>query len=240
MTTTEHRAPEGFEEPGLVLPRSALWSTLAGLAGAVAAAVAAAQVASRAGLPDEVVLAVCYAALFGLMLRTAVRAGRRWGTGRLSRDFGWSLTWADVPRGAGLAITGLTVSALVTAPFMGHELEANTSWMNDAGLAVVAGFAVVAVVAAPLVEELVFRGLLQRALCRWAGPGLAVAGQAVVFALGHLSPSGGLGNLPHFVHFSVWGAVMGVAAHRTGRLGPTIVAHSLSNCLAVAILLAGR
>jgi membrane protease YdiL (CAAX protease family) len=89
------------------------------------------------------------------------------------------------------------------------------------------GLLIVAIVAlAPLVEELFFRGLLQRSLLRWMGPAPAIALQAGVFALTHFQKL-------QFAALFAFGAVLGYVAHRTGRLGPGIAAHMVFNGVAV-------
>ena len=67
----------------------------------------------------------------------------------------------------------------------------------------------------PLGEELIFRGGVQR-LLRPLGPGVALAGQAVLFAAAHGS------------------------AEHTGRLWPGMGLHCLNNCIVLAGCLAER
>ncbi|MFM2152812.1 MAG: hypothetical protein RL199_1247 [Pseudomonadota bacterium] len=88
-------------------------------------------------------------------------------------------------------------------------------------LAVAAGFA------APLGEELFFRGWLQPLLAtRWR-PAFAVGLTAVVFSLVHLDP---VGFLPRVE----LGALFGLLRHRTGRLMPAMAAHAAHNLASVA------
>ena len=77
--------------------------------------------------------------------------------------------------------------------------------------------------AAPVLEELVFRG----AVLRMAGPlgeRNAVLLQAVLFAVQHGSPAGMAWAL-------VCGLVLGVLAQRTGRVWPGMLLHTLNNLL---------
>ena len=78
----------------------------------------------------------------------------------------------------------------------------------------------------PIVEELFFRGLLQRSLLRWMGPAPAIALQAGVFAFTHFQKL-------QFAALFAFGVVLGYLAHRTGRLGPGIAAHMVFNGAAV-------
>lgn len=86
-------------------------------------------------------------------------------------------------------------------------------------------------IGAPIVEEIFYRGLFQRALIkRGAPPALAIGVNATVFGLTHLQ----LLQLPALVLF---GVVAGVLAHRSGRLGPAITAHIAFNMVTVVGLL---
>lgn len=89
-------------------------------------------------------------------------------------------------------------------------------------------------IGAPVVEEIFYRGLFQRALLKRGLPAAAAIGiSAVVFGLSHLQ----LLQLPALVLF---GVVAGVLAHRSGRLGPAIAAHVAFNMVTViALLVAG-
>ena len=78
-----------------------------------------------------------------------------------------------------------------------------------------------------------FRGLLQRSLARRFGPVVAIAGSAVLFGLAHFE----LLQLPALILF---GVVLAVLAHWTGRLGPGIVAHATFNAVTVLTLTVGH
>jgi len=80
---------------------------------------------------------------------------------------------------------------------------------------------------APLVEELVFRGLLYGWLeSRW-GSGLAVVVSSLAFAAAHVEPAHVLLVLP-------LGILFGLLRWRTRSLWPSLVAHVANNGLAVA------
>ena len=80
--------------------------------------------------------------------------------------------------------------------------------------------------AAPVAEELVFRGAIQRFL-QPLGRREAILWQAVLFAVQHGSLSGALYAL-------VCGLVLGGLADRTGRLWPGMLLHSVNNLLVFA------
>lgn len=92
-----------------------------------------------------------------------------------------------------------------------------------------------AVVAAPLVEELFFRRILQGWLEKRlpeADGALAIALSAAAFALAHQGQ--GLAFVPLFP----FGLVLGFIARRTGSIVPCILLHALFNAVSVGLLLA--
>jgi membrane protease YdiL (CAAX protease family) len=177
------------------------------------------------------------------LVGVAVLASRRKGAGSLAEDFGLRFESRDVLVGA---VAGL-VSYFVLVPILVvlfealiHEVnlsQQSEDLTNDAGgwrLGVLAPFIVVG---APLVEELYYRGLLQRALVRRAGPALAIALSGVIFGLSHANPDlEGWTIVAVIVVLTAFGAVLGWLAHRYGRLGPGIVAHATFNSITVIAL----
>ena len=81
--------------------------------------------------------------------------------------------------------------------------------------------------AAPIVEELVFRGIIQQ-LARPLGERQAVALQAVLFALQH-------GSAAAMAYALVCGLGLGWLADRTGHLWPGMLLHSANNLLVLAM-----
>jgi membrane protease YdiL (CAAX protease family) len=86
--------------------------------------------------------------------------------------------------------------------------------------------------AAPLGEELFFRGFAQPALARalgWTGAALV---SGALFALLHLDPVGFLG---------LWeiGVLLAVLRHASGSLWPAVVAHAVNNAVAAAAFILG-
>jgi membrane protease YdiL (CAAX protease family) len=171
------------------------------------------------------------------------------GTGSIVGDFGFKLQpWPDVPLGivAGLASQYLLVP-VVEAPLLpfvhhlysrlGHPAQTLTGHAFGPGLVVLA---VLVCVGSPVVEELFFRGLLLRALMgglKDLGPRLAPAASilltALVFALAHFEAL-------QFLGLAGFGVVLGLLAWRTGRLGPSIVAHMAFNTVTIIAIVAAR
>jgi len=86
-------------------------------------------------------------------------------------------------------------------------------------------------VGAPIVEELFYRGLVQRSLVDRFGPAIGIGVTSVLFGAVHFS----LVELPAL---SLAGFVFGWLAWRYERLGPAIVAHTTFNMVTVVALLA--
>lgn len=156
----------------------------------------------------------------------------------LREDYGLSLRlWPDVPLGLAVGVGSqfLLVPALELplVPFVPHlfqRLNAPAQSLTGGlhgGMLVVLGLLVC--VGAPVFEELMFRGLLLRALGgRLAplgprlGPVLATVVTGLVFGLVHFEAL-------QFTALAGFGMVLCVLAWRTGRLGPGIVAHAAFN-----------
>jgi membrane protease YdiL (CAAX protease family) len=84
-------------------------------------------------------------------------------------------------------------------------------------------------IGAPIFEEIFYRGLVQRAFLRRFRPWAAVTLTALIFGLVHFQPL-------QFPSLALFGAVAGVLALRTGRLGPSIFAHMGFNLITVVAL----
>jgi membrane protease YdiL (CAAX protease family) len=101
----------------------------------------------------------------------------------------------------------------------------------------VTGWLLCFVVVGPVVEELYFRGLLQRSAIRRLGPIAGIVLPALAFGLVHTSTDLSGWSLAALVTaLAAFGAVLGVLAHRTGRLGPGLVAHATFNALTLIAL----
>jgi membrane protease YdiL (CAAX protease family) len=85
---------------------------------------------------------------------------------------------------------------------------------------------VLAVGIAPVLEEFVFRGLLQRPLERRWGPSRAIVVTAAVFALAHMLPW----VFP--LHFAL-GVAFGFAVYATRSIWAGVLMHAANNALAV-------
>jgi len=86
-------------------------------------------------------------------------------------------------------------------------------------------------VLAPLVEEFLFRGILQTYLKKWTGRGWAIAIAAFSFALFHFSTAQGLANISLIVPLFILGGFLGFLYERQGSLWAPIGLHATFNLI---------
>ncbi len=131
--------------------------------------------------------------------------------------------WWAVFAGMGLFV----VATLLILPLhdLVNESQRVVDDLNAASGAKLVVFAVIAALVAPVSEELLFRGLLLRALRRRFPPAIAIGVQALVFALAHplLSPT--LGDLVVVPALFLLGVASGLAAETRGDLSASILMH---------------
>lgn len=172
-------------------------------------------------LPDRTLVGVL-TLFFGVGLLAVVAAVAPLGAAALAALGFRAVGWRPVLLGV-----VLTVAVSVAVSQLGPEPQGVKQAMKIAhgpgaiyvSLALLAGLA-------PLVEELVFRGLLYGWLAgRW-GAGVAVVGSTIAFAAAHV-------ELAHVVLVLPLGLVFGCLRWRTGALWPSLVAHMANNGLAV-------
>jgi membrane protease YdiL (CAAX protease family) len=171
----------------------------------------------------------------------AVLASRRKGYGSLSADFGLSARRSDLGLGIAAALAAQLVVvplvALALRPFLGHPDVSRPvqELVDQAGGARALILVMVAVVCAPFVEELFFRGLLLRSLQRRVGTGGAVVLSSVFFGLAHPQPLDAGGTVIVMAGLTALALVLALLAVRTGRLGASIVAHSGFNVISLVL-----
>lgn len=162
-----------------------------------------------------------YAVLFALVLALTIGLPRR-EVLALRRPQSW-------PRSLGLALGALIViyiGAAVALSLSGADDEQNLTpegWDGSRAGAYALSFLAV-VVAAPLAEELLYRGVgLSLLLARTAAP-VAVGVTAVLFGLGH----GLLLSLAAFIWF---GIVIAIVRLRTDSIYPAVAVHCTFNAI---------
>lgn len=100
----------------------------------------------------------------------------------------------------------------------------------------VMAFCAVVAVAVPVLEELVFRGLLLQGMATRIGFVWALVFSSLAFGLGHLEPS-----MPMNVVFTgLIGALLAWTYRLSGRLVVPVLLHALNNALALSAVLLAR
>jgi membrane protease YdiL (CAAX protease family) len=192
--------------------------------------------------PRLLVLLVSQGFLWTGMVGPCVLVSRRYGTGSLRADFGVGFRAVDLGWGLLLAIAGRIGAAVVAVclaavsrRLIGSNLTGIDELRNDVPTLVT--YCLFALVGAPLIEELFFRGLLLRSFASRMPVGIAVLAQGLLFCLAHTIPALGLANASVLAGTAVFGIMAGATAVQLRRLGATMVAHALFNLVAVLGLL---
>jgi membrane protease YdiL (CAAX protease family) len=149
-------------------------------------------------------------------LRTAGRSLALWGFRRPNRAFFWT-----IPLGLGMVYVVSFVHDLMVQP---EQQDIVTSFpRSGAGVAL---FILVAVIMAPLFEEIVFRGFIFRGFANSWGWVWGALASAAVFGFAHL-------QLDVFVPLATLGFVLAWAYKQTGSIWTCITMHVLFNTIAV-------
>jgi hypothetical protein len=228
-------------EPHPSLPPVAAVGALAILLASLVSGRVLVDVVVRFDWPLVVYVALLTTIGYGPSLAWCFHVSRRWGTGRLSSDVGLRFRWSDAGWGPVVWIAALVVNVGVwglieafNVPFRGNleggsDIEADRTYLI--------AFAIGAVIAAPIIEEMVFRGVVMRGLLGRFGAPSTIALQAVFFGAAHFDPVLRAGNIGLVLALSAVGAALGLGAYLLRRIGPTIVAHAIFNSVALIVLL---
>jgi membrane protease YdiL (CAAX protease family) len=174
---------------------------------------------------------------FGL-LGTPWLVSRFKGNG-MRRDFGLTAKWVDLPVGALWGLIGQFGILLVVYLPMSwlfnitrDEFSEPAQEMSDRATNPIGVVLLVLIVGvgAPVVEEIFYRGLVQRSLINRFGPVWGIGLASVIFGAVHFQGY----QLPAL---ALAGLLFGLLAYRAQRLGPAIFAHMVFNLAAVASLL---
>ena len=135
-----------------------------------------------------------------------------------------------------LVMAALIVTTQIGRLFMGpdYQIEAHQSiellQMYDSVFLKIL-ICIVAVVLAPIVEELIFRGLFQSyILSQWRNKWLAVAASSSLFAIIHA-------NASHWFVIFFLGTCLGYAYEKSGSIVRSILIHSLFNGMSIVSVL---
>lgn len=186
-----------------------------------------------------------YIVVYGGMAAIVVAAVRRYGTGSVRADLGATFRWSDLGWAPVLFVVTRFAQVLVTVPLLAtpafrQSTRRYSDAMRDQPTEILVTLVVVGVVVAPLVEELLFRGALLRALLARTSARWAAVIQGVVFGCYHFAPDLGLYNVVLIVANSTFGIIFGFVALRRRALGTGIIAHSLTNASALVVVFVTR
>ncbi|MFZ9930894.1 MAG: CPBP family intramembrane glutamic endopeptidase [Ilumatobacteraceae bacterium] len=187
--------------------------------------------------PTRVTALAALTLWFAFIVATVI-VSRRFGSGRFADDLRLSFRPIDM---IGLPLGVVSQLALVPAlywplrqlwpeTFATDRLSerAQELWDRAEGRWVIVLMLIVAV-GAPLVEEIVYRGLIQQALQSRLNDVVAVVVAAAFFAFVHLQAI-------EFPGLFLFGLVLGACFMRTGRLGMGILAHVGFNAVGLMLV----
>jgi membrane protease YdiL (CAAX protease family) len=161
------------------------------------------------------------------------------GLGTLRADFGLWFRWVDLA----WVPVGIVVFALASALILpisdlagldDSSQEVVKTFERSSGALEQVAFVLGVAALTPIVEELLFRGVLLRALLRRTTPAWSVLISALTFALVHFLGDAGTGY--YVPAFLALGLVSGWAAVVTRRLGPSIALHAGFNLISAIII----
>lgn len=184
-------------------------------------------------------LAAASAATWAVMIVALVVASRRFGTGDVLADYGATFRPIDlvgVPLGiatqmAFVPALYVPLRGLWSDTFSDEQIEERAQDLADrAGGWSTVLLVLVVVVGAPLVEEFVYRGLLQRSVSAAVGVWFGLVSTSAWFALVHFSPV-------EYPGLFLAGLVFGGCVALTGRIGPAIVTHAAFNATGLIVVL---
>jgi len=179
---------------------------------------------------------------YGPSVAWAAYVRHRWGAGRWA-SLGWRFSWFDLAWGPLTWIAAVAAQIVVGVIVLVLDIPLSSNVDSaadlDADRAYLVATLVTAVIAAPVVEELVFRGLVLRGLLSRMAPALAIVLQGGLFGVAHVDPVRGSGNVGLALVLSGIGVVFGVSAYLARRLGPTVIAHAILNAVVLTIVLSG-
>ncbi len=190
-------------------------------------------------VPGALATGLATAVLAAVAVTLARRPARQ--SGGWERAFGLELpAWSDSARILSwslllFVVQAAVISALVAVPALQGAQADNSSFLRDEPLWSLLAFVVLATAVAPVLEELLFRGLVLRGLMLRLGFWPAALVSSVCFGLFH-AQSLGRDSVVIVAATAVFGLGLCLLTRRTGRLGPGIGVHALRN--AVAILFA--
>ena len=200
-----------------------------GLAGAVVGSGDDGKTSVLTNLPVALAGLTLYLIVLGIALACTVPSPDSKASLGVVRPARWG---AALRLAAGLVLGGLVLG--VVADRLLHATDAQgikgtLAHGDRATLAIVVSLAAYAVLG-PIVEELVFRGLVTAAIRQRLGPAVTPVATGVLFALAHGDPRIVVALVP-------LGIALGLLYEHTGSIVPGMVAHMTYNAIGVTIAL---
>lgn len=165
--------------------------------------------------------------LFWLHLRKEARAARiglmRWSRLSLIQTVGLAIGLIAL----GLAFNYLYANYVIPDIKVQEALRKMFAALPDTPVNTIMLFVAIAGIA-PLLEEILFRGLLQNALAKKLPAWGAILGASAIFGAVHM-------DYHAFPALMVMGAVFGILYHKTGSLRVNIIAHMINNGAALLL-----
>lgn len=165
--------------------------------------------------------------LLWLHLRKEGRAARigllRWSRVNLLQTIGLAIGLIA----ASLAFNHLYATYIIPDIKVQEALRKMFEALPDTPLNTVMLFVAIAGIA-PLLEEILFRGLVQNALAKQLPAWAAILGASAIFGAVHM-------DYHAFPALMAMGAVFGILYHKTGSLRVNIVAHMVNNAAALLL-----
>ncbi len=122
---------------------------------------------------------------------------------------------------------------LITTFFQSRDLQTVVALLKNGPLEIQITIAVCAVIIAPVIEELMFRGYMYPAMKKFAGPLVSLFFTSLLFGLIHT-------NAASLLPLSVFGVVMVFLYEKTKTIWTPIIAHAFFNGATVAYILLGQ
>jgi uncharacterized protein len=154
-----------------------------------------------------------------------------------NRSFRATLGWSWAPRfgfwnSAGLALVLLCIGMVLTRLFGGTETSLDKIIASSPAARYTLAF--LAVATAPLIEELVYRGVLYPALQRQMGRVLAILSVSALFASVHVFQY--IDNIGVIVAVSMLSLVLTYVRSVTGKLLPCFIIHLIFNGIQATVI----
>ena len=223
------------------LPMAAAIGAIAVLAASLLAARLLTVNIVRFDLPIVVYVTILALVAYGPPAWWCWYATGRWGTGDRRTDLGLHLRWSDAGWGPVVWLAALGGQITVTLVVMALQipLSGNVEDVRDMDLdrTYVITQAITAVVAAPIIEEIVFRAVILRGFLSRMPWVAAVILQGLLFGIAHVGTADGAGNVGLAIVLGGVGVVFGGAAFFLRRIGPTILAHAIFNGVVLLLVL---